>query len=105
MKLARSTSVSVTEVSLRRTTWKLKCLLSLVANHHGVTAGFSASTTWGKRTCADREQQHRGEYQFHESLKKVVGLHPSAQPSAAMRRTELSTLFLTDEHRRFVGHI
>jgi hypothetical protein len=44
------------EVRLRGTTREFKCLLSLVANHHGITASFPAAASWGKNTCADREQ-------------------------------------------------
>ena len=61
--LARPEFVSVIEVRLRGITRKFKCLLSLVANHRGIAAGFSAgiaaAASWGNNTCADREQQDR----------------------------------------------
>src|SRR5688572_28208241 len=79
----RTSPVSMTEMCLRSILRKLQRLLSLVANHHGIAAPFSASMPtafrWSDKTCADREQQHQGEYLFHE--KSPVGGQSSLQTS------------------------
>jgi hypothetical protein len=46
----------VVEVRLRGTPGKFECLLSLVADHLGITAGFSAAHGWGNDTGADGEK-------------------------------------------------
>ena len=52
--LARTELVSVIKMGLRGTTRKFQGLLTLVANHRGVTAGLSSATFWGNHTRADR---------------------------------------------------
>ena len=54
MVSARTELVSVIEMGLRGTTRKFQGLLTLVANHCGITAGLSSATVWGNHTRADR---------------------------------------------------
>ena len=61
-RLARPKLVSVIEVRLGSTTREFECLFSLVANHRGITAGFTvgfaAAAIRGNNTPAEKHQQH-----------------------------------------------
>jgi hypothetical protein len=76
----------VIEVRLGSTTREFECLFSLVANHRGVTAGFtvgfSAVSIRGNNTPTDNHQQHQSEYRFHGSLRKLLLSRHVVAPAA-----------------------